>query len=152
MTPAERRLYDRLCKIQGTLFKHNRSNGRRSDNTMNSKKEAPMTAEHPHPRCHDCDQFFKCDNLPPCVRPIPAAPPDALDTLRQWRTDYRNEPAILDYIEMMEVEIMQIRAAQPGVLDELRDWSYTIGCNNAAIAAIGLRDRIESLRQQEGKP
>jgi len=42
--------------------------------------------------------------------------------------------------------------ARAEVLDELRDWSYTIGCNNAAIAAIGLRDRIESLRQQRGGP
>ena len=26
-----------------------------------------MTDNHPHPRCHDCDQFFKCEKLPPCA-------------------------------------------------------------------------------------
>jgi hypothetical protein len=35
------------------------------------------------------------------------------------------------------------------VLDELRDWSYTIMVNNCALAAMAMRDKIESLRKVE---
>ena len=31
---------------------------------------------HPHKDCDICQQFFKCDELPPCSRPTPS--PDAI--------------------------------------------------------------------------
>lgn len=83
---------------------------------------------HPHPNCHDCEQFFKCEELPPCAQP-PAAPatcpyngmvcpynmlppppvsPDTGELLAILKTRYRNEMAILDYIEMIECELMAI--------------------------------------------
>jgi len=36
-----------------------------------------MTAqqpEHPDEKCHECPQFFKCEELPPCARPHTPAP------------------------------------------------------------------------------
>jgi hypothetical protein len=32
----------------------------------------------PHEECHKCEQFFKCEELPPCSRPAPA--PEQRDT------------------------------------------------------------------------
>ena len=56
------------------------------------------------------------------------------------------EPCVLPCVDRLNLLSDELATERERLLNELRDWSYTLAVNNSAIAAMMMRVKIDSLR------
>jgi len=94
---------------------------------------------HPHPKCDDCtEQFFKCQELPPCATPTsaPAPEPDGC-SFRVAKMDAMYDNG---YAE-------GAKAARERVLDAIDEWINSD--DHLSLYKWEVREKIRSLRTQQ---